>query len=406
MEAISERKTVDTVLSSILMTLIICSKLINSSISQFYSGSLKTGLITMGFIWLCLLVYYVLTKRRTVSIIGTTFICYILAFLGLSYFTVGGHSHELFLHYIEYGVLGFLIAGTNFDIEKATRFSGYLLLLLSVPTIRMIQNSYRSYGNLLGLVESYTILPPAFAVLAHFLYFRKKHDWIMYLSYILTVFLLYSMVFRGIRGAILCVIALIIFILLNRNPHCGEVKLGRIALVITLLLLVLNYDRVLSWVADIPAINNIHIRFIEKSISIGKALAGDYSNGRTAIYKIAFQDFIKSPIWGNGIGYFPEAHNINYPHNIVLQVMAEGGILLAAPIIGLLVYCMYLLLFAKISNRYMRITIILLASSTIPAASVSDELWNYPLLWTLFGVLIKKYHLLAEDNRERMGSIR
>ena len=164
----------------------------------------------MGFIWLCLLVYYVLTKRRTVSIIGTTFICYILAFLGLSYFTVGGHSHELFLHYIEYGVLGFLIAGTNFDIEKATRFSGYLLLLLSVPTIRMIQNSYRSYGNLLGLVESYTILPPAFAVLAHFLYFRKKHDWIMYLSYILTVFLLYSMVFRGIRGAILCVIALII----------------------------------------------------------------------------------------------------------------------------------------------------------------------------------------------------
>ena len=39
----------------------------------------------------------------------------------------------------------------------------------------------------------------------------------------------------------------------------------------------------------------------------------------------------------------------------------------------------------------------MLVGCTIPAAFVSDELWNYQLLWLAFGILIKKNKTLMTN---------
>ena len=57
---------------------------------------------------------------------------------------------------------------------------------------------------------------------------------------------------------------------------------------------------------------------------------GDVSAGRFKIYNMAFNEFLQSPIWGNGIGSF-DSYKGTFPHNILLQLMVEGGLLFLIP---------------------------------------------------------------------------
>ena len=76
---------------------------------------------------------------------------------------------------------------------------------------------------------------------------------------------------------------------------------------------------------------NINITIIEKSIRLLET-RGELTNGRFYLYRVAFEGFIQSPVWGNGIGaYHIEA--LTYPHNLFLHLAYEGGLLLLAIII-------------------------------------------------------------------------
>jgi len=49
--------------------------------------------------------------------------------------------------------------------------------------------------------------------------------------------------------------------------------------------------------------------------------------GRMGAYEQAIRIFQEKPFWGNGIGGFAfHGENRSYPHNIILEIMAEGGI--------------------------------------------------------------------------------
>lgn len=390
-----ERKLLNRkeVYGSLLFTLIICSKLINSILAGTLPGGIQSGLLTMGAIWMLTLLYYIRYASLKVNKIGTILLLYILCFFGISNFVLTEHVEELTLHFVEYGVLGYIIAGADFDFEKTTRFTGYIILLLSASMIQLMQNSYNAYSSVLGMGESYTLLPPAFAVLTHFIYYRRKKDYLMYLSYAFSVYVLYNIFARGTRGAILCFIVFIFLAVMNSPRVRNSFNLYRGILFVLAFILILNADTILLWMSNFLAAHGLNIRFIEKTINLGS----DVSNGRFYRYQLAWSDFLSSPIWGNGIGFFPEAHNINYPHNLFLQVLSEGGLLLGLPIIAVSVIAIYYLIFGKIQNRNYRIALLMLVSCTIPAAFVSDELWNYQLLWLAFGILIKKNKTLMTN---------
>lgn len=377
---------------SLLFTLIICSKLINSVIARTFSSGISSGLLTMGFIWILTAVYYICQNSLKISKNGLYFLLYVLFFFGLSNVFLTGHVRELTLHFIEYGVLGYVIAGAEFDFDKATRYTGYIVLLLSASIVQLIQASYNTYSAILGMGATYTLLPPVFAILAHFMYYRKKRDYLMYLSYIFSTYILYNIFARGTRGAILCFAVFIFLIVMNSPKVKSSFSFIRNIFLFFIFLLIINANAILILILDIFADQGISIRFIEKTINLGD----DISNGRMYAYQLAWSDFLSSPIWGNGIGYFPEVHNMNYPHNLYLQVLSEGGLLLGIPIIVISCIAMYYLIFGKINNRNCRIAMIMLISCTIPAAFVSDELWNYQLLWLVFGIFIKKNSMLMK----------
>ena len=384
---------------SLLYTLIICSKLINSAIARLFLGGVQSGLLTMGLIWAFTLFYFVYYRVFKANARATAFLLYILLFFGISNIYLSGHVRELTLHFVEYGVLGYIIAGVEFDFEKATRYTGYLMLLFSISIVQLMQTSYSAYASILGMGESYTLLPPALAVIAHFLYYRKKKDYLMYCAYVFSVYVLYNVFARGTRGAILCLLVFVFLAILNISRVRSSINVYRGVLFALVFILLINADTLLISLSEFLSARGLNIRFIDKTIVLGTALS-DVSNGRMFRYQLAWSDFLSSPIWGNGIGYFPSAHNINYPHNLFLQSLSEGGVLLGVPILIVSISAIYYLIFGKIHNRNYRNTLIMLISCTVPAAFVSDELWNYQLLWLAFGILIKKnYSMMVSTEK-------
>lgn len=386
MEHISEK---EDRIGSFLVALMICSKLLNTAIPVLYSGGVQAGIITMGAIWGLYMVYVLVFKKYKANLYAALFLIYILLYFAISNTIYSEHIRLLTLHFVEYGVVGFLIGGTSFDVEKTTRYTSYLVLLLAYPIIVLLQTNRLLYGESMGMGLSYALLSPALAIITHLLYFRRKKDYLMYLVYIFSAYLLYQIIVRGIRGAILCMLVFAFFAVLNTDRIRAKFSVRRGVVLVIVFIGLLNADSIFSFVANWLSSAGVHIRFIEKTIALGNVV-GDVSNGRTSIYSVALSDFIESPIWGKGIGYFPEIHNINYPHNLVLQVLGEGGLLLGIPIVIILGRIVYDLIFGKIVDRNLKIIVLLLASCTIPAAFVSDEIWNYQLLWLLFGIVIKK----------------
>ncbi len=396
MEHISER---EIRIGSLLAALMICSKLLNTAIPVVYSGGIQPGIITMGAIWGLYFLYVFLFKKNKANLFAAGFLIYILVFFAISNAIYTDHIRLLTLHFVEYGVAGFLIAGTKYNVEKITRYTSLILLILIYPIIVLLQTNISVYSDSLGMGISYALLPPAVTAIIHLLYFRKRNDYLMYAAYLFSAYILYQIIVRGIRGSILCILILFFFVILNHERFRSSFNIRRGIILIVVFIGLLNIDYIFSFIANGLGSLGIHIRFIEKTIALGNVV-GDVSNGRNNIYSVAIRDFIDSPIWGKGIGYFPELHGMNYPHNIVLQVLGEGGLLLGIPIIGLLIRIVYYLIFGKLSDHNQRAYIILLASITIPAAFVSDELWNYQLLWLLFGVVLKQ--LIPQEKKAKL----
>ena len=63
-------------------------------------------------------------------------------------------------------------------------------------------------------------------------------------------------------------------------------------------------------------------------VKMNKMIAlNDISNGREPVYEAAIAGIKNAPLLGNGIEAFPAYTAYSYPHNFILQLVYEGGIL-------------------------------------------------------------------------------
>ena len=96
---------------------------------------------------------------------------------------------------------------------------------------------------------------------------------------------------------------------------------------------------------------------------------GDIMNGRTDIYRLAWEGFCDSPILGNGIGVFSDrfgGQNMPFIHNIVLQLLYELGILLPIPIFMIMIngLCRILLSHENDEKKFFFLILFLISHNT------------------------------------------
>lgn len=135
------------------------------------------------------------------------------------------------------------------------------------------------------------------------------------------------------------------------------------------------------------ASRSLSVRFIDKLLALHRE--GDILNGRKACYRAAWEGIFAGAfpmLFGHGISTFAANTGMVYPHNFLLQLLYDGGLLLfclvAIPLawraVGTLRRCE--------CNTWM--LFLLLFCSAVIRALFSADLWKQELLWFFFGILL------------------
>ena len=381
---------------TILMSFLVAAFLDIKTINAYMAKGAEEGgymaklyLLVIGGI-LLLLLY----KKNVKKLPRTSF--FISAFLCISYLltmVVYGSPRVSPIFFIVFTISSFIIP---FLVEINARFMLKMMMVLSAPAILYINQifTFQSlYMETISMGICYAFLTPIIASIVYMSCYFSNESFVqkiisLVLFAINIVFLLYLFLY-GSRGPLVAVFSLIIILLLAKVSENGKgivfnKRRIRFCILVSIILIGLGFA-VFHSLNDFFTSRGINVRFIEKMLITEDA--GDVSNGRNKLYEMAFSDFCQSPIWGRGVDRFSANHQVeSYPHNFILQILSDGGLLLFlilfVPIIKRVRYLM------KSCNIDRFAILLMLFFASVPGAMFSGDLWECSNLWFLFGALL------------------
>lgn len=301
----------------------------------------------------------------------------------------------------------------SFILPYITQIEGRLFLrfsmLLALPAIFRVNEIFQfsEYYDSITMGQSYAFLFPVVAAIVYFfIYFRDDSvSWkiISILLFVVNGVYAYYLVFFGSRGPVFAMLAVVLFLLVFKPSDNGvgiKTKKGGFAIVGTVAVVVaISFATLISVFQDVLANYGISLYFLDKFLDLESG--GDITNGRQAIYALAFSDIAQHPFLGMGFDQFFNNHGnttgIAYPHNFIIQILYDGGIVLLL-VLGIPIIKGLKRVWETCTlNEYAVVTA--LAFSAVPRALFSGDLWQNGPLWMLFGILLCK-GFVVNNNKE------
>lgn len=373
-------------LGSILAFSLIISPIVASFISR-YVNTAYSGITVIAGIWL-LLLWYIINYRLVIYRKWFFFTIYITLIVLVSFINIQGHVDILALQFFEYGILGLLISITAINPKYFFDLCTRSMVFLAVPCFILINNSATNiYTDDVNMGMTYGIMPLLFAIIAHFYLNKRSCSFICKISYILAAIITCILVIRGTRGFTVCLIFLL-YLLMVHNDNYKKSKnklLLETFILLVMIFAVLNFENIILLLASM--INKLGIQFNSLEKMVYLISNGNITNGRTDIYKIAWEGFLDSPILGNGIGVFTDRFggpHMPFIHNIVLQLLYELGCVLPIPIFLIMINGLWKILFA-ITDEDAKCFFLVLFSASVPMLLLSSELWFNRVFWLMCG---------------------
>lgn len=115
---------------------------------------------------------------------------------------------------------------------------------------------------------------------------------------------------------------------------------------------------------------------------------GDISNGRFEIWLASLREFCAEPIWGHGIGQISRDLSYVHPHNGVVQLLYDGGLLLLALVLIPACYMAVRFLYVRtksLQHTMLAVLLIFLFFISVPNNMLSGDLWSNSRVWLLVG---------------------
>ena len=109
---------------------------------------------------------------------------------------------------------------------------------------------------------------------------------------------------------------------------------------------------------------------------------------RGTLFKLAFKEFLKSPLTGMGAMAYTIKYGM-YPHSVILELLCETGLAGFVILMGLILYALIRLLLIGWKNREVRYFLLFLLAFAVKA-NISGALWDCaPLLCALgYGIAV------------------
>ena len=234
---------------------------------------------------------------------------------------------------------------------------------------------------------SYMILPLLFSIIYVILKSNIKIKFKILIMVLSIPYCQYLISYSS-RGV---VVALIIFTVLLKiiSSKNNMRKISKVLIItIILIVIILNFANILIYIRDILQDNNISIYFIDKNIRL-LLEKDDITNGRSDTYKLAIEGIKNHPIIGNGIYSFNRKYD-TYPHNFILHILYDGGIIYLIIFAVPVLYGIYIIILKKDVNEEIRMLILFSFSFSIVRLSFSWQYFKEPFFWIYISLVLRE----------------
>lgn len=304
---------------------------------------------------------------------------------------------SLLINYLVWGIIITFFMTLEYDIQKTLNIA---LPIASITLlVDLLCNGVAQYE---AMTWTYAVFPCLCVCFAHMTLCKGQLGKLRWLYYLPAILMLFRFITEANRGGWVSLIVLV-YLLTAKTKIQQDTKLRNrvlwnVLFVTSIVLAVFFYDWIITVLYKLTSGLGINIYSIEKMYR--GIVADNITNNRTELYQFAWEGFLSSPIWGHGIGAFAVNHG-GWPHNFILQLLYEGGILL---------FLLVMIPFGKILLAVMKsnsITttdyamFVCLFATSVPKLLVSAELWNAQGFWMLlaFGMVRLPHiqNILKED---------
>lgn len=275
-----------------------------------------------------------------------------------------------------------------------------LLPCFAVLRIDRIFLSTVDWDMRLSMDVTYGFLIPIMASLFFFVfYFNRESKFRKCISSIgiicNSIFFLKMLQF-GSRGPLLCVFCAFVFI------YICEWRLGKITinknrlrlLMIWAVIILIGGITLLSSFSHNLQNLGFNIYALNKILELNQE--GDISNGRSYLNDMTWSYIVDSPFWGHGFDRYNAITKMLYPHNFVLQLLFDGGIILL--LIVLVPVFNNIKKYWKSCSQESYVFMSMLFFASVPGALFSQNLWQIVVLWVCFGAIIQSNLLESNIN--------
>ena len=393
------------------------------------------GYIVSSVMFACfsgLVILDMLKKRsfsnKAVVILSGVFSFYIFAF-GISFYKFGFTSTVL--RYFEIFVvlcLPALFAGAYAGALRTERefFSSMETLSIVVLPAAIIYfngaifncsgfTDNRGLGVMNYMGVAYSFMPFLFV---HIIQFTKDANWQVFnrakkinpqIIRVIVIFIYWiDIIATGTRGCYICVAFFCIALVVAKIFKPREIKKASMISVSLIFLLLFNMfvyapqgmagvDRMKIFVNGLKngqlttSVNeNEEIRK-----NIDEMVESDYHNDfsengkeplirdRGTLYLVALKEFKEAPIFGHGMGSYSLKYGL-YPHNAVLELLCETGIVGTLCVLLFIIYILFKLVYTCKENEEV-VDLVLIFATYAVEANISGTFWNCSVLLCAIG---------------------
>jgi O-antigen ligase len=355
-------------------------------------NSLITSVLPISFglvIPIILMLYFIsLVVNHSFKFSILVFMVYLVLLTLLFYtslnFSITNTVVDYFTNFLLVFTISWYVLACKINVKSLFNYVNIVSLICSPISIMMVLSSYGDPELRLGV--SYSLLPAYLVVITMFIEKNTLVTKIIALINIITWGYFYF--YFGNRGVILCIALYVVayLIWMNKMKISNKVFLGFLCVPIVTYI-ISNFQTLLVSLNTFLTSNGIYIFFIQKTVYF--LTRGDLGNGRGNLYSDALNQILLRPILGNGIGTFEEQFGL-YTHNLVLQILVEGGVLYFFLFVLVMVVFVIELLSKSVQYDEKKLLLILAFAGVIPLM-FSKVYWTTNCFWLFISFLLYLY---------------
>lgn len=391
---------IQVVIMSLLFAFFSDIKCMTSIFTTFGVASEDSSIMSILYLSIIILIVFEAIRSKSLRIANfgiptVLLLCYCLALYTITILFIGPGSVE--------PVFFLVFTIVALSIPSIIRVDSRIVIkaIMCYPAIGIIRANelfapeYNGVAITIG--QSYAFIVPVIATVIYlFIYFKHEGTFVNKVAMLaicgINCYYLLQLIKFGSRGPIFCLFGLLAFLLIFKPTKYGGVSIKIktiIGCTIILLLGSILYEQLFKFVLSLSG----DIYAIQKFVDLSQS--GDVSNGRVIVYQLSWNGFLDSPFFGNGFAQFNNNTLEPYPHNSILQILYDGGLVFALMVFIPLIKKIKIMARDISLNKYALMSVYFFAGFV--GSLFSDDLWMQPMLWLFFGLMLTKNHFLYNE---------